>query len=264
MKHFLLAGALAAGLGLTACDQVTQTSAEPVTPTETSSPATNEEEQVSQTPVATGPELDLSSFEARLSYMLGLNIGNQFARDEIEVDVAIFTAAFEEALAGQESQLTPEELQATMLEFQTRARERQEQAFQVIAETNAAEGTAFLAENATKDGVVTTESGLQYKVLVEGEGAKPTAADTVTVHYRGTLLDGTVFDSSYDRGQPASFPLSGVIAGWTEGLQLMPVGSKYEFFIPSNMAYGPGGTGRDIGPNATLKFEVELIEIAGQ
>ena len=148
-----------------------------------------------------------------------------------------------------------------MIEFQKNQRQRQEKSFKLVAETNKKEGETYMAENAKKAGVVTTASGLQYKELVAGNGPKPSVSDTVTVHYRGTLLDGKVFDSSYDRGEPVSFPLSGVIPGWTEGLQLMPVGSKWELVIPSDLAYGPGGTGREIGPNATLKFEVELLGI---
>jgi FKBP-type peptidyl-prolyl cis-trans isomerase len=131
-----------------------------------------------------------------------------------------------------------------------------------IAETNLQSGKTFLAENASKEGVITTDSGLQYKVLTKGEGAQPAASDNVTVHYSGTTLDGTEFDSSYKRSQPATFPLNRVIAGWTEGLQLMQEGAKYRFFIPSDLAYGSRGAGRDIGPNATLIFEVELLKVS--
>ena len=129
------------------------------------------------------------------------------------------------------------------------------------ADENKTEGAAFLAENAKKEGITTTSSGLQYKILTQGNGAKPSATNSVTVHYQGTTLDGKEFDSSYKRGEPATFPLNRVIAGWTEGLQLMQEGSKYRFYIPSNLAYGPKGAGRDIGPNATLIFEVELIKV---
>ena len=242
MRQYVVMVAIAAGLGLSACDQGAGGPTEPGA-------------------AASQTEVDLTSTEAQISYTLGQNIGNQIKRDVVDLDMSAYTAGFSDGYSGADSQLTPEQMQAAMIAFQTLSRQKQEQTFRQVAETNAAEGEAFLAENATKEGVVTTESGLQYKVLIEGDGAKPTAEDTVTVNYRGTLLDGTVFDSSYDRGQPASFRLSGVIPGWTEGLQLMPVGSKYEFFIPSDLAYGPGGTGRDIGPNATLKFEVELLEI---
>jgi len=152
--------------------------------------------------------------------------------------------------------------------MQARVRAKQEEAaaaqqaeLAAAGEKNKVDGEAFLAANAQKDGVVVTDTGLQYKVITAGDGAKPQATDTVTVHYRGTLIDGTEFDSSYSRGEPATFPVQGVISGWVEALQLMSVGDKYELTIPSDLAYGPAGTGGDIGPNATLIFEVELLEI---
>ena len=204
---------------------------------------------------------DMSDAKKRISYTLGVNIGNQFKRDNIDIDIKSFAMALADVGENRTLQLTPEELQTSMIEFQKNQRQRQEKSFNLVAKANKREGEAYMVENAKKADVVTTASGLQYKELVAGSGRKPSASDTVTVHYRGTLLDGTVFDSSYDRGEPASFPLSGVIPGWTEGLQLMPVGSKWELVIPSDLAYGPRGTGREIGPNATLKFEVELLEI---
>ena len=210
---------------------------------------------------ATSSGSGLSDANKRISYTLGVNIGNQLKRDNIDIDIDSFAMALADVEKNRTLQLTSEELQASMIEFQKNQRQRQEKSFKLVAETNKKEGETYMAENAKKAGVVTTASGLQYKELVAGNGPKPSATDTVTVHYRGTLLDGTVFDSSYDRGEPVSFPLSGVIPGWTEGLQLMPVGSKWELVIPSDLAYGPGGTGREIGPNATLKFEVELLGI---
>ncbi|HEY2545654.1 MAG TPA: FKBP-type peptidyl-prolyl cis-trans isomerase, partial [Candidatus Acidoferrum sp.] len=164
--------------------------------------------------------------------------------------------------AGNKSLLTDDEVKATMTALQADLRKRQEQKMQVLGDSNKAAGDAFRAENKTKDGVVALPSGLQYKILKEGTGPKPTATDTVICNYKGTLLDNTEFDSSYKRGQPATFPVSGVIKGWTEALQLMPVGSKWQLVIPSDLAYGArGGPGGGIGPNATLVFEVELMSI---
>ncbi len=159
--------------------------------------------------------------------------------------------------------MTAEEAQAVREAFIAKRRAAAEAEAGVIADQNKAEGDAFLAENATKEGVVTTDSGLQYKVLTMGDGAKPAATDTVEVHYRGTLIDGTQFDSSYDREQSISFALNRVIAGWTEGVQLMPVGSKFMFYIKPELGYGSGGGG-PIPPNSTLIFEVELLSIQGQ
>tara|TARA_B110000977_G_C10868079_1_gene412406 strand:- start:336 stop:809 length:474 start_codon:yes stop_codon:yes gene_type:complete len=151
-----------------------------------------------------------------------------------------------------------------MQAFQQQQMAQQEEEAGKIAEQNMAKGESFLVENGTKDGVLTTESGLQYKIITAGSGAKPEATDTVEVHYAGTLIDGTEFDSSYTRGATVSFPVNGVIPGWTEALQLMSVGSKWQLFIPSALAYGPGGTGGGpIGPNATLIFDVELVSIKG-
>ena len=206
-------------------------------------------------------ESDLSDSKKRISYALGVSISDQLKRDNVDLDVDAFVMAIKDVQENKDLRLTIEELQAAMLEFQQTQQQRLEDAFKVVAEANKKEGDAYMAENAKKAGVVTTASGLQYKEVVAGDGPKPTAEDTVTVHYRGTLLDGTVFDSSYDRGAPASFPLKGVIAGWTEALQLMPVGAKWELVIPADLAYGSSGAGGHIGPNATLKFEVELLEI---
>ncbi len=204
----------------------------------------------------------LETLDQRISYIVGTNMGKQFQRDGINLDVAALSLAVEDAKAGKESRLTEEQMRDTITKLQTRGQEKQKAELDALAEKNKTEGAAYLAENGKKEGVTTTESGLQYKEVTAGEGAQPTADDTVTVHYKGTLIDGTVFDSSYDRGEPASFPVGGVIPGWVEALQLMNVGDKFELAIPSDLAYGPGGTGPVIGPNATLLFEVELLEIA--
>jgi len=164
-------------------------------------------------------------------------------------------------LAGGKTLLTQEEAQAALMEVQNELRKKQQEKMQVAGEANKKEGEAFLAANKAKEGIVTLPSGLEYKILKEGTGPKPTASDSVVCNYRGTLINGTEFDSSYKRGQPATFPVNGVIKGWTEALQLMPVGSKWQLFVPSSLAYAERGAGGDIGPNATLIFEVELLSI---
>lgn len=203
----------------------------------------------------------LESVDQRLSYIVGTNMATQFKADGIDLDVKALSLAIEDVNAGKEPRLSEEQNRQTIQELQARAQAKQQAELEAAAAKNKSDGEAYLAENAQKEGVVTTESGLQYKEVVAGEGEVPTATDTVTVHYKGTLIDGTVFDSSYDRGQPASFPVNGVIAGWIEALQLMNVGDKFELAIPSDLAYGPRGAGADIGPDATLLFEVELLEI---
>jgi FKBP-type peptidyl-prolyl cis-trans isomerase FklB len=166
-----------------------------------------------------------------------------------------------DGFSGGKPLLTEQEVQETVATFQKEMMAKQEELAKKLGEKNKEEGEAFLAENKKKEGVKVLPSGLQYKVVKAGTGGKPKLTDTVTTHYRGTLIDGTEFDSSYRRGQPVSFPVAGVIPGWTEALQLMEEGSKWQLFIPPNLAYGERGAGRDIGPNATLIFEIELISI---
>jgi len=204
------------------------------------------------------------SLNQKVSYIIGLNMGQNLKKDGVEIDLDTLALAFEDVKSGHEPRLSQEETQQAMTAFQEKLQAEQAASGALVADANAKEGTEFLAANGAKEGVVTTESGLQYKVITEGAGVKPSATDTVSVHYRGTLLDGTEFDSSYKRGEPVSFPVNGVIAGWTEALQLMNEGSKWELYIPSNLAYGPGGAGADIGPNATLTFEVELLKAAAE
>jgi FKBP-type peptidyl-prolyl cis-trans isomerase FklB len=218
------------------------------------------------TPVAKKPTaptvLTLKTQKDKASYAIGLNIGKSMHKDSVDVDPAILMRGMKDGLAGNKPLLTDDEAKAAMVALQADLRKKQEEKMQVQGEANKKEGDAFLAENKTKDGVVALPSGLQYKILKEGTGPKPAATDTVVCNYKGTLLDNTEFDSSYKRGQPATFPVSGVIKGWTEALQLMPVGSKWELFIPADLAYGArGGPGGGIGPNATLVFEVELMSI---
>lgn len=199
--------------------------------------------------------------QEKTSYMIGYQIGSNFKRDGLEVDLNILTSGLKEALAGGKSPLTPEESQKLMTELQKSLQTKAEAKQKADGEKNEKEGKDFLAANAKKDGVKTTPSGLQYKVVSEGKGDAPNPTDSVKVNYKGTLINGTEFDSSYKRGQPAQFPVSGVIKGWSEALTLMKPGSKYQLWIPSDLAYGPRGAGDLIGPNATLAFEVELIEV---
>ena len=203
---------------------------------------------------------DLETQEQKLSYIIGMDIGNSLSQQGAEIDLQALFEAIETVYNGEQPALTAEEAAAIRESYIAERRAAMEQEQQALALKNAAEGEAFLLDNRVKEGVVVTDSGLQYEVLTQGDGPRPAATDRVTVHYRGTLLDGQEFDSSYSRGEPATFVLDQVIPGWTEGVQLMPVGSKYKFYIPSNLAYGPGG-GRSIEPNATLIFEVELLGI---
>lgn len=198
------------------------------------------------------------SLEQRASYGVGRQLGDQVANAPFEgFDTEAALAGFTDALQGADFKVQPEQINEAFREIQARLQAAEAEK----AKTMSAEGQAFLDENAKKEGVTVTESGLQYEVLVAGEGDKPTASSTVRTHYHGTLIDGTVFDSSVDRGQPAEFPVNGVIAGWTEALQMMPVGSKWRLTVPYSLAYGERGAGGAIGPYATLVFEVELLDI---
>jgi len=191
-----------------------------------------------------------------------MNIGKNLKRDSVEVDPAVLVRGLRDALAGNKLLLTDDEAKAALTALQSEVRAKEEAKIKAAAVENKKTGDAFLAANKTKEGVVTLPSGLQYKVIKEGTGPKPAAEDTVLCHYRGTLVDNTEFDSSYKRGEPLKIPVGGVIKGWTEAIQLMPVGSKWQLFIPSDLAYGDrGAPGSPIGPNSTLVFEVELISI---
>jgi FKBP-type peptidyl-prolyl cis-trans isomerase FklB len=197
----------------------------------------------------------------KASYSIGYDIGSTFKKQNIELNTEALFNGLREGLAGKEASLSKEEREKTLQTFQQQMMEKQAAASKEAATKNAAEGEKFLTENKKKEGVKTTASGLQYKVLKEGSGASPKETDTVVTHYKGTLLDGTEFDSSYKRNEPATFPVNRVIKGWTEALQLMKPGAKYQLFIPAALAYGERGAGRDIGPNSTLIFEVELLSI---
>jgi FKBP-type peptidyl-prolyl cis-trans isomerase FklB len=203
----------------------------------------------------------LTTKKDKVSYALGMLVGKDFKGQNIDLDTNVFMKGFNDSFSGAKPALTDEEMQKTMTEFQTEMKTKFEADRKAQAEKNKKEGDEFLAANAKKEGVKTTASGLQYKVLKEGAGAPPKATDSVKVNYKGTLIDGTEFDSSYKRGEPVTFKANQVIPGWTEALQLMKPGSKYEIFVPSKLAYGENGAGRVIPPNATLIFEVELLEV---
>ncbi len=207
----------------------------------------------------------LTTRKQKFSYALGMNIANglgaNLKKQGVDVDWSLLAQGLKDGASGAKTRLTQDEAKAVLTEVQNDVRKEQQEKMKEVADTNKKEGEAFLAANKDKEGVKTLPSGLQYKVMTEGTGPKPTASDTVICNYRGTLINGTEFDSSYKRGEPATFPVGGVIKGWTEALQLMPVGSKWQLFIPSDLAYGERGAGAEIGPNATLVFEVELISI---
>jgi FKBP-type peptidyl-prolyl cis-trans isomerase FklB len=202
---------------------------------------------------------DLTNPKQKASYAIGLNIGTTLKRQELDVDTKALTAGITDGFAGKPA-LTEDEQKAVLMDLQKSVMARAEEKQNAAAETNLKAGEAFLAANAKKEGVKTTASGLQYKVINSGTGLSPKLTDVVKVHYHGTLIDGTVFDSSVRRNQPATFPVNGVIPGWTEALQLMKVGDKWKLFIPAKLAYGEQGPG-PIGPNSVLIFEVELLGI---
>jgi FKBP-type peptidyl-prolyl cis-trans isomerase len=207
---------------------------------------------------------DLKTDKDKASYAVGLSVGKSLQKESIDVDPMIVEQGLKDALAGGKTLMTDEEAKAAMTALRVVAQKNQEAKMAQAGDANKQEGDAFLAANKAKDGVVTLPSGLQYKILTAGTGAKPTAADTVICNYKGTLINGKEFDASSKHGGPATFPVSGVIKGWTEALQLMPVGSKWQLFIPPDLAYGQRGAGGDIGPGATLIFEVELVSIKGK
>jgi FKBP-type peptidyl-prolyl cis-trans isomerase FklB len=228
-------------------------------PAKTGSPTAGKaSEAKSQSPTT------LNTPKDKLSYAIGLNIGRSLEKDAIEVDPEIVAQGFKDALAGGKTLLTDEEAKAAIVALQADLRKKQEETMKAAGEMNKKQGDAFLAANKAKEGVVTLPSGLQYKIVTPGTGPKPAATDTVVCNYRGTLIDGTEFDSSYKRGQPATFPVGQVIPGWTEALQLMPVGSKWQLFIPPDLAYGERSPSPVIGVNSTLIFDIELLSIQGK
>jgi FKBP-type peptidyl-prolyl cis-trans isomerase len=210
---------------------------------------------------ATAAPLVLKTDKEKQSYAMGMNLGTGLHRQGLTLDPAIVARGMRDAQAGGKTAMTDEEARAALTQLQNDVRQKMEAKAHAEGETNRKEGDEFLAANKSKPGITTTASGLQYKVLTEGNGPKPTASDTVKCNYRGTLISGKEFDSSAKHGGPASFTVGGVIKGWTEALQLMPVGSKWQLFIPPDLAYGDRGAGADIGPGETLIFEVELVSI---
>jgi FKBP-type peptidyl-prolyl cis-trans isomerase len=213
------------------------------------------------TTAKTAPAAPLKTEKEKSSYALGMSIGSGLHRQGVPVDPAIVARGLRDAMSGAKTLMTEEEMKSTLQQLRAQVGKEQAVKAHAAGEANRKEGEAFLSANRAKEGVTTLPDGLQYKVLKEGSGAKPTASDTVTVNYRGTLVNGKEFDSSYKRGQPTTFPVGGVIKGWTEALQLMPVGSKWELYIPADLAYGDNPPDPSIGPGDTLVFEVELLSI---
>jgi len=207
------------------------------------------------------PSLTLDSEKAKLSYAIGMDIGQSLKALAADLDRDLLIAALNDHLDGSESKLSQEDAVAVKQTFFKAQADKRAVEQKLAAEKNVNAGADFLTENGKKEGVTTTASGLQYEVIIEGKGDKPISTDKVTVHYKGTLIDGTEFDSSYARGKPETFRLNGVIKGWTEGVQLMAVGSKFKFVLPSDLGYGEHGAGAKIGPNSVLVFEVELLGI---
>jgi FKBP-type peptidyl-prolyl cis-trans isomerase len=252
----MLAGLMFLGDAVAQTPAATQPAAPPAKTSQTPAGKT------SQAPAAkthTAPTLTLQ--KDKFSYALGMNIGTNLKKQAITVNVDLIARGLRDAIAGGKTLITEDEAKSVMMAVQAEYRQQQQERMQQLGAANKTEGETFLAANKAKDGVVTLPSGLQYKILKAGTGPKPAATDTVSVNYRGNLINGTEFDSSYKRGQPTTFGVTGVIKGWTEALQLMPVGSKWQLFIPSDLAYGAHGAGADIAPNATLIFEVELLSI---
>jgi FKBP-type peptidyl-prolyl cis-trans isomerase FklB len=274
--NFLVAGMMLPGNVLaqqTPAPNTQQTPAAKAAPAPT---AGAQKAPTAKTGTATKPRtaapFTLKTQKDKTSYAIGLNVGKGLGaslhQGSVDVDQAILLRGLKDALAGGKTLLTDDEVKVILTQLQTEVRARQQEMMKAeqekmkaVAEENKKEGAEFLAANKTKEGVVTLPSGLQYKILTEGTGPKPIATDTVSCNYKGTLINGTEFDSSYKRGQPLSIQVNGVIKGWTEALQLMPVGSKWQLLIPSDLGYGDRGSGAVIGPGATLIFEVELLSI---
>jgi len=209
---------------------------------------------------AQGPA-GLKEQKEKVSYVIGVDIGKALQKQGVAIDPDLVARGIKDGVSGGKLLMSDQEIKETMTAFQKEMRAKQEMALKQAGEKNKREGEAFLAENKIKEGVKTLPSGLQYKVIKAGSGKKPKATDTVVTHYKGTLLDGTEFDSSYKRNQPATFKVNGVIRGWTEALQLMEEGAQWVLYVPAALAYGERGAGPQIGPNATLIFEVELISV---
>jgi len=262
-KLFIAIPLLALGMFAGISSSQAQTSSTPATPAKSQStkPKSATAARHHTAAAAKSHALALTTQKQKFSYALGMNLGTGMHEQSVEVDPDIVARGMKDAISGAKPLLTEEEARQVMTEVRAQVQKTQQAKMQQEANSNKKAGAAFLDANKSKPGVVTLPSGLQYKIITAGTGAKPTASDTVVCNYRGTLIDGKEFDSSYKRGQPATFPVSGVIKGWTEALQLMPVGSKWQLFIPSDLAYGERSPSPDLGPNSTLIFEVELLSI---
>jgi FKBP-type peptidyl-prolyl cis-trans isomerase FklB len=256
-KPMLLAGFLAGSMLL----MYGQDTTSPATKPAAKKPATASAAKTTGSKTAPATATALNSKKDKISYAIGADLGKKLKTADIDVDPAILTRAMKDTLTGAKSEMSDDEIRATLTDLSKDLQQKQASAAKEASEKNRKAGEEFLAANKGKEGVVTLPDGLQYKVLTPGNGPKPSATDTVVCNYKGTLIDGKEFDSSYKRGQPATFPVSGVIKGWTEALQMMPVGSKWQLFIPPDLAYGERQAGPDITPGSTLVFEVELMSI---
>ncbi len=252
---------LAAGTTLAVSGLAQQTDAAKPATASPSTSTTKKTATTNKAATATSPSGELKTQKEKASYAIGMNIAHGLKRDGIEVDPAAISRGLKDTLAGNKSLMTEDEAKAALMQLEKDVKANREAKMKTEGEENKKAGEAFLAANKTKEGVITLADGLQYKVEKQGDGPKPSASDTVQCNYRGTLISGKEFDSSYKRGTPASFAVTGVIPGWTEVLQLMPVGSKYQVFIPSELAYKERAAGPDIGPNSTLIFEIELLAV---
>ena len=263
MQKFLIKTfTLLASAALVASSQAQQNSS----PSQSTAPASSagKSQSTAKKPASsakTAAPLTLNTDKQKFSYALGMRMGTNLKKQNVPIDPAILERGLKDALAGGKTLMTEQEMQSSLMQVQSDLRKKQEEKMAAEGAANKKQGEEFLTENKAKPGVVTLPSGLQYKVLKEGDGPKPTASDSVECNYRGTLIDGKEFDSSTKHGGPATFPVNGVIKGWTEALQLMPVGSKWQLFVPADLAYGDRAMGPDIEPDSTLIFEVELLSI---
>src|SRR5882762_1826465 len=256
-KPMLLTGLLASSIMLCSAQTATAPPASKAVPKKAVASASPK----TAAPKAVPAPVALTTEKDKTSYAIGVDLGNKLKSQAIEVDTAILMRGMKDAVAGSKPLMTDEDMRTTLGALSAQIRQKQTAMVKVLTDKNKSEGDAFLTENKSKEGIVTLPSGLQYKILKAGDGPKPAATDSVVCNYKGTLLNGKEFDSSYKRGQPATFAVSGVIKGWTEALQLMPVGSKWQLFVPPDLAYGERGAGADIQPDSTLIFEVELMSI---
>lgn len=261
--HLFMAAALmtSAALGQNSSTSSQQSSATQAAPATQSAPAGNTQQAA---PPATPNIPGLPTKKDQVSYAIGMNIGKGLHRDAIDVDPNVILQGLKDGIADSKMLMTDDQAQQTLMQLQMEVRAQQEAKRKQQAVENQKAGEAFLAANKSKPGVISTADGLQYKIITQGTGPKPTIDDVVTVNYKGSLINGKEFDSSYKRGEPATFPVRGVIKGWTEALQLVPVGTKFELWLPPDLAYGEHGAGQDIGPNETLVFEVELLSVKPQ